>query len=94
MGLTVAAYLFIKRKERIFPRFVILQLVLIVSEYTFATAVNSWELVHLKRELYDDKDYLVSEKVYLNVTYPMNTLMRLLFENYNWCYVYHYLKVA
>ena len=37
---------------------------------------------------------MASETVFQYVTFPVDTLLQLLFENYNWCYVYHYLKVA
>ena len=42
MGLSVTLYLVVTRKDRKFPRFVILQLLLIDLEYLLAVGVESW----------------------------------------------------
>ena len=50
MGISFTAYLIATRKKRVFPRFVILQLLLIDLEYILATGLQMWTVIHYRKE--------------------------------------------
>ena len=95
MGLGVTIYLYKQRLARTFPRFVIYQLFLIITEYTIATGLSIWTVVHVFKAHALEKGRSPSnEEIFLKITYPMNEVMNIMFLSYNWLYVNQYLKAA
>ena len=74
MGLIITCFLWYTRKKRQFPRFVILQLVLIDVEYLISIVMNMWTFYRLKKYGLEAKDD-PGHELYVAIHYPTEQLI-------------------